>query len=165
MRSKGGRNGENSGMNKGSLSLYLATFRVARLGGGGCGGIIRARTTLFLVTGDGHVETKRVSRRRELQSQISQSVLHCRTVLASCCGSSARSNIRSKSGRCLFRTSSTRRHAWLAHPVMTLVIAQRHECFRAEPRVPRPSWADPPFFAPTCASLLRHPTLASCQCA
>jgi hypothetical protein len=56
LRSKGGRSGENSGQNKGSLSLYLAAFRVAFLGGG----IIRGRSTFFLLTRDRHGDKKSV---------------------------------------------------------------------------------------------------------
>src|ERR1700761_8828824 len=58
LRSKGGRNGENSDKNKGSLSLYLAAFRVALVVGGGGGGVIRARSTLFLLTRGRHGDKK-----------------------------------------------------------------------------------------------------------
>ena len=116
LRSKGGRDGENSDKNKGSLSLYLAASRVALVSGGGGGGgsssIIRARSTFFLLTRGRHGDKRSVQRGGVLGSQISQSALHCRTVLASWCGSSVRSSIRTKSGHCPFRTSSTRRHAW-----------------------------------------------------
>jgi hypothetical protein len=120
LRSKGGRNGENSDKNKGSLSLYLAAFRVASRWWWWWRRHHQSQIHILSSDEGAGMETKRVSRRRVLQSQISQSALHCRTVLATGCGSSARSNIRSKSGHCPFRTSSTRRHAWLA--AQTLVI-------------------------------------------
>ena|ERR1700677_4600552 len=72
LRSKGGRNGENSDKNKGSLSLYLAAFRVAPVGGGGGSGggsIIRARSTFFLLTRGRHGDKRSVQGRRVLQSQ------------------------------------------------------------------------------------------------
>jgi hypothetical protein len=74
LRTKGGRDGENSDKNKDSLSLYLAAFRVAPVGGGGGGGggdIIRARSTFFLLTRGRHGDKRSVQGGRVLQSQIS----------------------------------------------------------------------------------------------
>ena len=67
LRSKGGRDGENSDKNKGSLSLYLAASTVALVSGGGGGGgsssIIRARSTFFLLTRGRHGDKRSVQRR------------------------------------------------------------------------------------------------------
>ena len=114
LRSKGGRDGENSDKNKGSLSLYLAAFRVALVGGGGGGRIIRARSTFFLLTRSKHGSGEEGRVLRVANISIYSPLPHRFGDLVGIFKPDLISGPNQVT--VLFRTSSTRRHAWLAHP-------------------------------------------------